>query len=100
VPLDNAEAFELFEPLREERTGESGRTLEDLAEGFTAQMHVADYQRRPTLSEDLRTMGDRAILAVGPHERSVARFWTTGKSRFFTSKSRLLTSPRCPPMLR
>ncbi len=71
--LDNAEAFELLEPLREERVGESGRTLEDLAEGFTAQMQVADDQRRPALSEDLRATGDRAVLPVSPHEHSVPR---------------------------
>ncbi len=36
--LDNAEAFELLEPLREKRAGEPGRTLENLAEGLTAQL--------------------------------------------------------------
>jgi hypothetical protein len=98
--LDDAEPFELLEPLREECAGESGRTLEDLAEGLAAQMQVADDQRRPTLGEDLRTTGDRAVLAVGPHERSVPRLPTDVKSRFLTSKSRSLSSPRCPPMLR
>ena len=98
--LDNAEAFELLEPLREQGAGESGRTLEDLAEGLTAQMQVADDQRRPTLSEDLRATGDRAVLAVGPHERSVPRQPTVVKSRFLTSKSRSLTSSRCTSMLR
>src|ERR671919_660128 len=86
--LDDAEAFELLEPLREEGAGESGRTLEDLAEGFTAQMQVADDQRRPTLGEDLRATGDRAVLAVDPDERSVSRLSTAVKSRFRTSKSR------------
>ena len=98
--LDDAEAFELLEPLREQGAGESGRTLEDLAEGLTAQMQVADDQRRPTLSEDLRATGDRAVLAVRPHERSVLRHPTVVKSRFLTSKSRSLTSPRCTSMLR
>src|SRR6266542_1706290 len=98
--LDDAEAFELPEPLREQGAGESGRTLEDLAEGLTAQMQVADDQRRPTLSEDLRATGDRAVLAVGPHERSVPRHPTVVKSRFLTSKSRSLTSSRCTSMLR
>src|SRR5262249_55041937 len=86
--LDDAEAFELLEPLREERAGEPGRALEDFAEGFTAQMHVADDQRRPALGEDLRATGDRAVLPVGPHEHSVLRFSAGVKSRFFTSKSR------------
>src|SRR5262245_54107604 len=86
--LDNAEAFELLEPLREERAGEPRRAREDLAEGLTAQLHVADDQRRPALSEDLRATGDRAVLAVSPHEHSVRRLPAAVKSRFFTSKSR------------
>jgi hypothetical protein len=98
--LDNAKPFELPEPLREKRAGESGRTVEDLAEGFTAHMHVADDQRRPTLSEDLRATGDRTGLAVSPHERSVRRRATVVKSRFVTPKSRSLTSSRCAAMLR
>ena len=83
--LDDAEAFELLEPLREERVGEPGRTLEDLAECFAAQMQVADDQRRPTLSEDLRATSDRAVLPVGPHEHSVPRLSTAVKSRFLTT---------------
>ena len=98
--LDHAEAFELLEPLAEHGAGEPGGTVEDLAEGLTAQIHVADDQRRPTLGEDLRATGDRAVLAVGPHERSVPRHPTAVKSGFLTSKSRSLTSPGCPPMLR
>jgi hypothetical protein len=98
--LDDTDAFELLEPLREQRAGEPGRTLEDLAEGLTAQMQVADDQWRPTLSEDLCATGDGAVLAVGPHVRSVLRIVTGVKSRFFTSKSRSLTSPRSPPMVR
>ena len=86
--------------LREERVGESGRTLEDFAEGVAAQMQVADDQRRPTLGEDLRSAGDRAVLPVGPHEPTVPLLSTSVKSRFLTSRSRSLTSPRCPPMLR
>ncbi len=98
--LDDAEAFELLEPLREERAGEPGRTFQDLAEGLTAQVQVADDQRRPTLGEDLRATGDRAVLAVRPHERSVPRHSTAVKSRFRTSKSRSLTSSGCTSMSR
>jgi hypothetical protein len=98
--LDDAEAFELLEPLREQGVGQSGRTLEDLAEGFTAQVQVADDQRRPALSEDLRATGDRTVLAVGPHVRSVLRRATVVKSRFLTSEYRSLTSSRCTSMLR
>ena len=71
--LNNAEACELLEPLREHGVGESGRTLEDLAERLTAQIQVADDQRRPTLGEDFRSTGDRTVLAVRPHEHSVPR---------------------------
>src|SRR5262249_34670991 len=95
--LDDAEAFELLEPLGEQGAGEPGRAGEDFAEGFAAQMHVADDQRRPALGEDLRAAGDRAVLAVGPHEHSVLRFSAGVKSRFFTSKSRSLTSARYAP---
>src|SRR5262249_20768322 len=97
---DDADAFELLESLREERAGESGRTFEDFAKGLTAQMQVADDQRRPALSEDLCATRDRAVLAVGPHARSLPRRSTAVKSRFLTSESRSLTSPRSPPMLR
>ncbi len=66
--FDDPEVFEVLEPLREEGGGESGRTLEDLAEGLTAQVEVANDQRRPTLSEDFGATGDRAVLAIGPHD--------------------------------
>src|SRR4029453_12304271 len=36
--------------------------------------------------------GDRAVLAIGPHGFTVARLPPPVKSRFFTSKSRFLTS--------
>ena len=49
--LDDAEALELLEPLREQGAREPGRPLKDLAEGLTTQMQVADDQRRPTLGE-------------------------------------------------
>jgi hypothetical protein len=71
--LDDPEAFELVQPLREQGVGESGRTLEDLAEGLTAQVQVADDQRRPTLGKDFCPPGDRTVLAVRPHEHSVQR---------------------------
>jgi hypothetical protein len=98
--LDDAEALELLEPLREQGVGEPRCTLQDLAEALTAQVQVADDQRRPTLGEDLRATGDGAVLAVGPHEGSVLRHPTVVKSRFLTSKSRSLTVARCTSMLR
>jgi len=70
--LDDPEALELSESLREQGAGEPGRALEDLAEGLAAQLQVADDQRCPTLRENLRATGDRAVLAVGPHDCSVA----------------------------
>jgi hypothetical protein len=82
--LDDAKAFELLEPLREQGVGEPGRTLEDLAEGLAAHMQVADDQRCPTLGEYLRAAGDRAVLAVGPHDCSVASVPPAVESRFFT----------------
>jgi len=86
--LDDAKAFEMLEPLREQGTGEPGRAREDLAEGLATQIQIADDQRRPSLGEQLRATGDRAVLPVGPHESSVRRLTTAVKSRFFTSKSR------------
>ena len=87
----------MLKPLGEHGAGEPGRTLEDFAECLTAQMQVADDQRRPTFSKDLRTTGDGTVLAVGPHQRSVPRGPTCVKSRFLTSKSRWVPSLRCRP---
>src|SRR5262249_22013291 len=98
--LDDAEPFELLEALGKQGSGEPGRALEDLTEGLAAQMHVADDQRRPPLSEDLRAAGDGAVLTVGPHEANISRVTTVVKSRFRTEESRLLTSSRCTPMFR
>src|SRR5215470_13545903 len=86
--LDDAEAFEVLEPLREQGTGEPGRAREDLAEGLAAQMQIADDQRRPSLGEQLRATGDRAVLTVGPHKPNIPRLPTVVKSRFRTYKSR------------
>ena len=44
--------------------------------------------------------GDRAVLAVGPHDCSVASLTPAVKSRFLTSKSRSLTSRGGPSMSR
>src|SRR5688572_23257494 len=90
--LDDAEPFELFQPLREQCAREPGRAFEDLSEGLASQMQVADDQRGPTLGEDLGSPGDRAVLAVGPHGFSVASRAPGVKSRFLTSKSNFLTS--------
>src|SRR5215831_11577767 len=76
--LDDAEAFEVLEPLGEQGTGEPGRAREDLAEGLAAQLQIADDQRRPSLGEELRATGDRAVLTVGPHEPNIPRL-TTGR---------------------
>src|SRR4029450_8591557 len=93
-------AFEPPEPLGEQGAGEPGSTLQDRPEGLAAEMQVADDQRRPTLGEDLRAAGDRAVLTVGPHECSVAECPARRKSRFRTSESRSLTSRRCRPVVR
>ena len=66
--LDDAEPFELLEPLREQRTGEPGCALEDLTEAAAAQVQVPDDEWRPALGEDLGAAGDGAVLAVGPHD--------------------------------
>ena len=80
--LDDAEPFELLEPLREQGAGEPGRALQDLTEASATQVQVADDQRRPALGEDLGATGDGAVLAVGPHDASVARLPSGVKSRF------------------
>ena len=66
--FDDADAFELLEPLRQQGTGESGRALQDLAEASAAKVQVADDQRCPALGEDLCATRDRAVLAVRPHD--------------------------------
>jgi hypothetical protein len=86
--LHDAEAFELVEPLGEHGVGQPGRALEDVTEGLEAQMQVADDQRGQTLSEEIRTTGDWAVLAVRPHQFSVPRVPIAVKSRFLTSNSR------------
>src|SRR5687767_7076312 len=82
--LDDADAFELLEPLCEQGTGESRRALQDLAEGSAAEVQVADDQRCPALAEDLGAAGDGAVLAVRPHDASIAQPPSVAKSRFLT----------------
>jgi hypothetical protein len=86
--LDDAEPFELLEPLREQGAGEPGRALQDLTETSAAQPQVADDHWRPALGEDLGATGDGAILAVGPHDASVAPLPSAVKSRLLTSQPR------------
>lgn len=83
--LDDAESFELLEPLREHGAGEPGRSLQDLTEAGAPQIQVADDQRRPALGEDLGATSDGAVLAVCPHDASVAPLPSAVKSRFLTS---------------
>ena len=80
--LDDTEPFELLEPLCEQGTGESGRALQDLTEVSAAKVQVADDQRCPALGEDLGATGDGAVLAVRPHDASVAHAPSVVKSSF------------------
>src|SRR5829696_5944242 len=86
--LDDFAAFELLEPLGEQRAGKPGRALQNLTEAAATQIQVADDHRRPALGEDLRTTGDRAVLAVGPHDLSVADTPPSVKSRSETIQTR------------
>src|SRR5688500_16099302 len=88
--LDHSEPLELPESLGEQGAGESGRALQDLAEARTAKVQVADDQRGPALGEDLGAAGDGTVLAVGPHQASVAHPPSAVKSRFLTLRLRFL----------
>ena len=68
--LDDTEPFELPEPLGEQGSGESGRALQDITEA-SAKVEVRMIAVS-ALGEDLGATGDRAVLAVGPHNASVA----------------------------
>src|SRR5262245_19899016 len=82
--LDDTKAFELLETLREQGTGESGRALQDFAEASAAKVQVADDQRCPAFGEDLGAARDGAILAVRPHDASIAHAPPIVKYRFLT----------------
>ena len=84
--LDDAEPLEPPEALREQGAGEPGRALQDLAEASAAKVQVADDQWRPALGKDLGATGDGAVLAVRPHDASVAHPPSVVKSRFLTSR--------------
>ena len=49
-----------------------------------AQVQVPDDQRCPALREDLSAAGDWAVLAVGPHDASIAHQRSAVKSSFLT----------------
>jgi hypothetical protein len=70
--LDHADALKEAQPLGEETVRKPGRSGADLAERGAACHQVADDDRRPSLGEDLRGPGNRAVLTVGPHAPSVA----------------------------
>ena len=86
--LDDGEPLELFQPLREQGAGEPGGALQDLTEAPASQVQVADDQWRPALGEDLGATCDGALLAVRPHDTSVARPPWPVKYRFLTSQPR------------
>src|SRR5688500_20195577 len=84
----NTEPFELLESLREQRSGESGRALQNLIEVSAAKVEVADDQRCPALGEDLRATGTRAVLTVRAHDASIARSRPVVRYRFWTRRPR------------
>ena len=84
--LDDREPLQMFQALRQQRAREPGRALPDLAEASATQVQVADNQRRPALGKNLGATCDRAILAVRPHDASVALPRSRVKSRFLTSQ--------------
>src|SRR4029434_1932460 len=69
-------------------TGKSGRALEDLVEASAAKVQVADDQRCPALCEDLGAARYWAVLAVRPHDASIAHPPSVVKSRFLTLRLR------------
>ena len=84
---NNAEPFELLEPLREQSARESGRALQNLIEVSAAKVEVADDERCPALGEDLRATSNRTILTVRPHASSIARSRSVVKYIFLTRRS-------------
>jgi len=50
-----------------------GRLRLEVVEVFGAVQHLADDEQRPPVAERPGGLGDRAVLAVGPHPPIVAR---------------------------
>src|SRR5262249_24052538 len=61
-----------------------------------AKVQVADDQRRPALGEDLGATGDGAVLAVRPHNASVAHPPSLVKFRFLTIQPAVRGGPMWP----
>jgi len=64
-------SFEGFESVAEQRGGNPGRTLTNLAERVAPIQQVSDDDRRPPFGQHLGTASDRAVLAVFAHVTSL-----------------------------
>jgi hypothetical protein len=86
---DDSEVFQLPESLGEECTRESGRSLQNLTKARTTNVQVANDQWCPALREYLSAPRDWAVLAVCPHDASVAFVSLAVKSRLLTLLPRI-----------
>jgi hypothetical protein len=68
--LDDAGLLERGEPLDKEVAGDARQAVLQLAEPVASEQELAEYQRRPTLGEDLGTQRDRAELPISLHGTS------------------------------
>ena len=68
--LDHADPLQFLEPLGQERLRHQRNAAADIAEMRAAGEHFGNYQRRPSLGDDLGRLGDRAKLAIAHHGRS------------------------------
>jgi hypothetical protein len=71
--LNHACPLKLTEPGRQQSPRHTWGSVCDLGEGGRAEEHVAKDDRSPSLSQDLRSAGDGAILAIGPHAAQCGR---------------------------
>ena len=77
--------LQLAETGGEEGSGEAWCAVGELSEGGASVQEVAEDDGCPSLGEDLGGSGDRAVLAVAAHVRSVAVQGTAYQSIFCTS---------------
>lgn len=69
------DVLEFAQPLGEQRARQARCPVAELVEGTPPLQEIAEDDGRPTLGDDLRTTGERAVLAVCPHRASVPDGW-------------------------
>ena len=82
---DQAGGLEFTDPVREQVGRDSRQpVLQVGVPARAADQELPDDQEGPPVAYDVQRLGDRAVLAVTPHNPRLADFWLIAKSKNLT----------------